>query len=206
VGSPNGPDAKLETQVFFWSLIMITRAIVAQSKGVTMKKQGLFLMSLLCLAASSGISQDVRFSFNKQADFSSFKTYKWVAIEGTAPEGLSDGQIKATFDAELEKKGLTRVDSETADLFVGYQFGVRSEQEFAAFGGFAVGVPIGGTMPEDDSIIHKGELALDMYEVSKRTRAWRGIAEKTIDPDSKPKKRQKNLAKAINKLLKNYPP
>ena len=61
-------------------------------------------------------------------------------------------------------------------------------------------------MPEDDSIIHKGELALDLYEVSKRTRAWRGIAEKTIDPDAKRKKRQKNLAKTINKLLKNYSP
>ena len=185
---------------------MITRAIVAQSKRITMKKQWLFLMGLLCLATSSGISQDVRFSFNKHADFSSFRTYKWVPIEGTAPQGLTDEQIKATFDAELEKKGLTRVDSETVDLLLGYQFGVRSEQEFASFGGFAVGVPIGGTMPEDDSIIHKGELALDLYEVSKRTRAWRGIAEKTIDPDAKPNKRQKNLAKAINKLLKNYSP
>ena len=34
----------------------------------------------------------------------------------------------------------------------------------------------------------------------------RGRASKTIDPNAKPEKRQKNLNKAMTKLLKNYPP
>jgi len=29
---------------------------------------------------------------------------------------------------------------------------------------------------------------------------------KTIDPKAKPEKQQKNLAKAVKKLLKDYPP
>ena len=139
-----------------------------------------------------------------------FKTYKWVSLEGAVPpQGLTDEQIKAAFDAALAKKGLTKVESETTDLFVAYQFGIRSEQEFASFGkdlGFVIGVPLGGTLSEDESIIHKGELALDIYETSKRRRTWRGVAEKTIDADAKPKTRQNNLAKTVKKLLKNYPP
>ena len=61
-------------------------------------------------------------------------------------------------------------------------------------------------MPEEDSSIHQGELALDMYATSKRTRVWRGVATKTVDLDTKPNTRQKHLTKAAKKLLEHYPP
>jgi hypothetical protein len=35
---------------------------------------------------------------------------------------------------------------------------------------------------------------------------WRGVASKTIDPEAKPEKQQKNLTKAVEKIFKNYPP
>jgi len=35
---------------------------------------------------------------------------------------------------------------------------------------------------------------------------WRGVASKTLDAKAKPEKRQKNLKKAVAKLMKNYPP
>jgi hypothetical protein len=56
------------------------------------------------------------------------------------------------------------------------------------------------------STIYKGSLAVDMYEPAKKDLVWRGVATKTIDPKAKPEKQQKNLAKAVKKLLKNYPP
>jgi hypothetical protein len=45
-----------------------------------------------------------------------------------------------------------------------------------------------------------------MYNASDKDLVWRGVASKTIDPKAKPDKRQKNLNKAVAKLLKNYPP
>jgi hypothetical protein len=56
------------------------------------------------------------------------------------------------------------------------------------------------------STIYVGQLALDMYESAKKEVVWRGTASKTLDPKAKPEKQQKNLAKAVAKLLKNYPP
>jgi hypothetical protein len=35
---------------------------------------------------------------------------------------------------------------------------------------------------------------------------WRGVATKTLDPKAKPEKKQKNITKAVQKLLKNFPP
>jgi Domain of unknown function (DUF4136) len=54
--------------------------------------------------------------------------------------------------------------------------------------------------------IYKGQLALDMYDSVGHNLVWRGVASKTLDPKAKPEKQQKNLAKAVKKLLKNYPP
>jgi hypothetical protein len=56
------------------------------------------------------------------------------------------------------------------------------------------------------STIYVGQLVVDMYESSKKDLVWRGAASKTIDPKAKPEKQQKNLTKAVQKLLKNYPP
>jgi hypothetical protein len=45
-----------------------------------------------------------------------------------------------------------------------------------------------------------------MYDSAKKALVWRGIASKAIDPKAKSKKQQKNITKAVTKLLTNYPP
>jgi hypothetical protein len=56
------------------------------------------------------------------------------------------------------------------------------------------------------STIYIGQLAVDMYDSANHNLVWRGVASKTIDPKAKPEKQEKNLKKAVTKLLKNYPP
>lgn len=56
------------------------------------------------------------------------------------------------------------------------------------------------------STIYIGQLAVDMYDSANHDLVWRGVATKTIDPKAKPEKQEKNLKKAVTKLLKNYPP
>jgi len=45
-----------------------------------------------------------------------------------------------------------------------------------------------------------------MYTPANHNLVWRGVASKTLDPKANPEKRQKNLNKAVAKLMKNYPP
>jgi hypothetical protein len=180
-----------------------------------MKKLRFFSIGLLVLAASSAMSQIVRYNFDEKADFSKFKTYKWVPIKGATPaQGLTDQQIRDAFDTKLAAKGLTRVDSETADLFIGYQFGVGKTQKFSSYNsdwgygaGWETDARHGGSItPEQTSTIYQGELALDMYETAKHTLAWRGVASKAINPKAQPNERQKHLEKAVKKLMEYYPP
>ena len=173
--------------------------------------------SLLLLVASSALAQDVRYNYDKSANFAGFKTYKWVVIKGAAQlSDLPDRQVKAAVDAELAKKGLTKTDGETADLFIGYQAGVGQEKEYTSFdtgwgygpgwhgGGWYGGG--GGMSTGTTSTIYVGQLALDMYSTSPKTLVFRTVASKTLDTEAKPEKQQKNLTKAVTKMLKNYPP
>jgi hypothetical protein len=181
-------------------------------------KRLIVFSSLLLLAASSALAQDVRYNFDKSANFAGFKTYKWVVIKGASQlSDLPDRQVKAAVDAELAKKGLSKTDGETADLYIGYQAGVGQEKQYTSFdtgwgygpgwyGAGWYGGGGGGMTTGTTSTIYVGQLALDMYNTQPKTLVWRGVASKTIDPEAKPEKQQKNLAKAVQKMLKNYPP
>lgn len=167
-------------------------------------------------SAGSAFAQDVRYNFDRQADFTKFKTYKWVTIKD-APKlsDLVDKQIKQTVEAELVKKGLTKTESDTADLYLGYQAGVGQEKQYTSFdtgypygpgwgGGWYGGG--GGMTTGTTTTIYIGQLAFDFYSTSPKELVWRGVASKTIDTEAKPEKQQKNLTKAVEKLFKNYPP
>ena len=89
-----------------------------------------FALMLVLTGSSAALAQDVRFNFDKQANFAGFKTYRWVALKGAQPlSDLTDRQIKAAFDVELSKKGLTLAEGKgPADLLVGYQVGDRHRE------------------------------------------------------------------------------
>ena len=172
---------------------------------------------LVLLGASAALAQDVRYNFDKETDFSKFKTYKWVPIKDAAKvSDLVDKQIKDAIDTELATKGLTKVDGDDANLFIGYQAAVGEEKQFNSYStGWGYGPGWGGgwyggmgstTTTGSTSTIYKGQLALDMYDSAGHDLVWRGVASKTIDAKAKTEKQQKNLAKAVQKLLKNYPP
>jgi hypothetical protein len=179
----------------------------------------LLALSLALFLAGTGTAaaQDVRYNFDKQANFASFKTYKWVVIKGaTQLSELADKQVKAAVDAELAKKGLSPASGDSADLYIGYQAAVGQEKEYTSFdtgwgygpgwGGGWYGGGGGGMTTGTTSTIYIGQLALDMYAASPKSLVWRGNASKTLDPKAKPEKQQKNLDKAVAKMLKNYPP
>jgi len=182
-----------------------------------MKKVSFIWMAILLVVAGAAFGQDVRYNFDKDSDFSKFKTYKWVALKGANPvDDIMDKQIKEAIDAQLATKGLTKVEGDDANLFVGYQTAVGTEKQFTSYdtgwgygpgwygrGWYGSG---GGMTTGQTSTLYTGQLAVDMYNSAGHDLVWRGVVSKSLDPKAKPEKRQKNLTKALTKLFKNYPP
>jgi len=181
-------------------------------------KKILLAVTILLLGVIPALAQDVRYDFDKEKDFSKYKTYKWVPIKGAdQPDDLTAKQIKASVDAELSAKGLTKTESDDANLYVGFQTAVGTEKQFTSYntgwgygGGWGGGWYGGGmgttTTYGSTSTVYVGMLDLSMYDSAQKQIVWRGSVSKTLDPKAKPEKKEKNINKAVAKLLKNYPP
>jgi len=74
---------------------------------------------------------------------------------------------------------------------------------WGGWGGYGGGM---STTTTTSSTINIGTLNLDMYDAVKKEQVWRGAASKTLGSGKDPAKVQKNIDKAMAKLLKKYPP
>ena len=178
-----------------------------------MAKVIVLFVTLLCVIPSSAAGQDIRYNFDKSADFSRFKTYRWVVKKDAEEvDQLTDKDIKAAVNAELSKRGLEIDDSDNAQLDVRYQASVDQEKQFNSYTsswgpgwGWDAGSWSGWTTTTT-STIYTGQLTLDFYDSHSHDLIWRGAVSQTIDPYAKPEKQEKKLEKAVAKLLKNFPP
>jgi len=182
-----------------------------------MKPFGL-IVPILFLAAPA-FAQKVTYNFDNTADFSKYKTYRWEKHPQSADiNQITLGQLGAAFDAELAKKGLVKTKSDKSDLVIVYQLAVTQEKEINTYstgwgygpgwGGYYGGGGLYGSSSTNTSVttISIGSVNLDIYDAAKKQLIWRGIASKTLDTKAKPDKQERNIAKAAEKLLKNYPP
>jgi hypothetical protein len=176
-----------------------------QEIRITATKLGIaFVLTLLACMLTP--AQDVTTNSMPGADFTKYHAYKWVPIDGAVvPNQIVDAQIKQSIDSQLAAKGLTKTDGDKADLLVGYQISIQQEKQWNAYG--TGGMRWGGGMASaQQSTISTGTLVLDMYDPSTKQLVWTGRVSKTLDPSANQGKKQKNLDKAMQKLLKNFPP
>ena len=178
----------------------------------------LLFISALLFAITAAYAQDVRYNYDRTANFSSYKTYLWVDLPGpggAVPDRLIDADIKRAVDEQLTQKGLTRVEK-GGDLTVGYH-AILSEEKgvnvnalgtgngpwgwSGGWGGFSSATVTGQT-----STITSGTLLIDLYDSSKKQLVWRGDATRTLNLKKDPDKNYKNLQKSMAKLFRNYPP
>ncbi|MBV8832036.1 MAG: DUF4136 domain-containing protein [Acidobacteriaceae bacterium] len=95
-----------------------------------------------------------------------------------------------------------------ADLLVDYQIGIQQERQWNAFG---MRDALGGgmstaTATATSSTINNGILVVSIYDGATRGLIWRGFAVKEINLNKDQQKNRKNLDKATQKLLKDFPP
>ena len=141
-----------------------------------MSRRLVFAAAFVLMAAVAS-AQDVSYNFDQKADFTKFKTYKWMtAKDAEQPDALVAKQITDAIERQLATKGLTKTDGDKAELYVVYQAGVTKEKEVTSFtSGYAMGPGWGGryyggygggTTTATSATIYIGALAVDFYEVT----------------------------------------
>jgi hypothetical protein len=179
-------------------------------------------LALAVMACSVTYAQDVKYNYRQGTDFGKYRTYKWVnGIGGTPAIGgkldeILDSEIKQSVDSQLATKGLTRVESGKADLLIDYQIALTQEKQWNGSGSAWGGGPgWGGWDPSGmgslsgtatSSTINVGTLVVGLYDPAAKQLVWIGAVSKTVDPGKNQEKNRKNLDKATQKLLKEFPP
>ena len=165
------------------------------------------LCAIMFACAALAVAQDVRYNYLPGTDFSRYKTYKWVEVPGAShPDQIVSAQITQAIDSQLVAKGLTKTDSDQADLYVAYQLAINQEKQWDAIGYGGRYTRMGGTGTMTSSTINIGTLVVDLYDVASKKQVWNGTATKTLNPSKDPQKNQEKIQKAVAKLMKNYPP
>jgi hypothetical protein len=179
-----------------------------------MKSLRISLVTLAMALLLTGVAtaQKVRLDYDRDADFSQYRTYKWVEVEGAAPlDQLTDGHIRTAIETTLAGKGLTKATGDEADVWIAYQVSVAQETQINSYNtgggywGFRRGYG-GGMQTATTSTINIGTLVLDFYDPDGEKLVWRGIATKTLKQTKDPETRVRRLQEAVDKLLKDYPP
>ena len=161
---------------------------------------------MVLATCASAYAQDVKYNYAIGTDFTKYRTYKWVDIPNqNHPDQIADKQIRTAIETTLASKQVTKATGDNADLLIAYQIAVNQEKQWNAYGGMG-GLRFGGMGTATSSTINIGTLVFDVFDASAKQQIWTGEATKTISPGGDPQKNQKNLEKAMAKLLKNFPP
>jgi hypothetical protein len=166
---------------------------------------------LLYLAVSLAQGQKVDVDWNRNIDFSKFKTYAWMESKHPG-KGLWNQRIMDGVDAKLAKAGLKKVEaSANPDLEVVYNAGVKERTVvegydyyyrpwYGAHPWYGPPVPVRTQSYQEKD----ATLVVDMVDNSGKEMIWRGTARDTLADNSD--KNIKTFNKALGKMFKEFPP
>lgn len=177
-------------------------------------------VSILLMLAVTGCISNVYIDYDKQADFTKYRTYAWK--EGTPTQNpLMDRRIITAIDEQLIGKEFRKVDT-NPDMFVsyhaattkevsyttssmGYGYGPAGGSTYGRYGGglgmWGAGVSSGTATPVT---VIKGMLVVDIFDAEKKSLLWRGTANDTVHAD--PEKVENQIRKATVEMFTKFPP
>ncbi len=183
-------------------------------------KKALQLFLLLSIFLAADVSAQVKSDYDKNTDFSKFKTYTFAGWQQDSDKQLNDFDKKRILDAlqsEFEKRGMTLV-KEGGDATITLYLVLNEKTSTTAYtdytGGYGYGPrwgwgmgPGGGmgssTTTYSQSDYLEGTMVIDIYDSNGRKMIWQGVLTSIVNDN--PQKREKTIPKKIAKLMRKYP-
>jgi len=172
-----------------------------------MPKRLAFVALALALGLAARLSaQDVKVDWDKDADFGKIKTFS-IKIGTTWGNPLAEKRVLAEFEQALSGKGWTKTDDEaSADAIVVLHGATQTKRDLNTFysggGGWRFrGLGSATTTVNEYTV---GTLVVDIFDARSKDLIFRGTASGEVSDD--PEKNQKKLAKASDKMFKDFPP
>ena len=162
-------------------------------------------------------AQKINVTYDKQLNFSQFKTFAW-APHGAVSHPLLAANVVSAIEQELKARGLQKVTMDDHPGLVIQVYG-SIDQESTLYSNDPLYMATGGIPPFDPSFsgpmltgmygnttvtIHKGQLVVDLIDAANKKLVWRGMAQQNLAAHNK-NKLLDQVNNAITKMFKQYP-
>jgi len=168
-----------------------------------------FKTAVLLLIITSCAPIYVNYDYDKQADFTKYKTYNYYSDLETGLSDLDTKRLLYVMDAKMKTKGFSL--SEAPDFFVNIQSDEYSNEQRNSVGvglggggrnvggGISIGLPIG------QSKVNR-QITIDFIDENGKGLFWQAISESSFNPNASPEMREERLKAIIEKVFSKYPP
>ncbi len=176
-----------------------------------MKCTKTMVMAGVTLALAGGAwAQDVKVDYDREANFGAIKTFS-LKIGTSWGNPLGEKRVTDEITQALTEKGWKPAPEGQADAEVVLHGATQTKKSLNTFysgmGGYGYrgwgGMGM-GTATTTESQYTVGTLVVDIFGAKQKNLLWRGSAEDELS--DKPEKNVKKLAKASDKLFKDFPP
>jgi hypothetical protein len=178
---------------------------------MNVKRRAIWLLGIAVLSAMTLSAQQVKTDYDRNADFSLYKTYSWNNVHTENPLWID--RIKTAVNSALAAKGWTQVESEgdisimAMEMTETHRTLTTYYDEFGAGQGWRWRRGIGdgfGTSTTTEDSYRVGTLVLDFFDTKNKKVVWRGSASDTLSDKSD--NNIKKLNKGVQKLFQRFPP
>lgn len=152
-------------------------------------------------------STTVSTDFDRQADFSQYRTFAWYehGDDGRPreqPNQIVDGRIRRAIAQSLIDRGLTQAAPGSADLLVTYYVGLDRELRMYSTGyGYGYWYGWGGYRTDVYEYV-EGTLVVDLIDAAKDQLVWRGTLTKALSEGAGS---EENVREVVSRLMSAYP-
>jgi hypothetical protein len=171
-----------------------------------MKPVETMLLAGLILAVAGGAgAQDVKVDYDQDANFGAIKTFS-LKVGTSWGNPIGEKRVVDEITGALVAKGWTVAPEGQADAQVVLHGATQTKRSlntyYSGMGGYRWGGM--GTATTTETQYTVGTLLVDIFEAKGKSLIWRGIAQD--EASDKPEKNIKKVAKASEKLFKDFPP
>jgi len=173
-----------------------------------MKNLFRLLIPLILLFNLSCSTINVAVDFDKNNDFSTYKTYKWIKqkklndFESIYKNAINKKRFAISIENELKQKGFERTEDEY-DFSVVYHLRFDKKLDITSYG-YKYYPTTGYTERYIQTRAYQqGSIILDIIDRKEKLLVWRGVAEGVLNENDNP---EEIIIQAIKAILKDFPP
>lgn len=169
----------------------------------------MFFGFMAVLLLTSCASPQIFYDYDRQADFSEYKSYDYYSEMDTGLNDLDNERMTTAIDSVLSSKGISKTTSPDFKInFYASYFEKPGGSRIGlgiGGGGGNIGVGVSGGIPVGGPNLYM-KLTLEFVDWPSNVLYWQTVIESKFDPNMSPEKRRAYFQKLIAQALEKYPP